>query len=150
MKMIVKAKYLILIIIPFLIACSGKQDATAHTSTTEETSTVQENSKKRDTLEIKVKLLSNVDSVLLLPACGTLAWDMSFEFEIIEVLKGVYEHETIVINIQCPRGFVEDKLLVTDSIYKYCVAKRIGFKELKVEEKSKEQELGDYELLDCI
>ena len=112
------------------------------------TSTVlfgQEDMRKFDTLEVKVRLTTNLDSIQLPPYCGIVAWDMTFEFEILEVLSGNYSDKTIRINIKCPLEAVQNKFLETGEKYQYRLVKRYGFKEIKIGEKYKEQELDDYE-----
>jgi hypothetical protein len=105
----------------------------------------QENTQNHDTIEVKVRLTTILDSIQLPPYCGTVAWDMTFEFEILEVLSGDYSDKTIRINIQCPLEAVQNKFLETGGEYQYRLVKRYGVKEINIGEMYKEQELDDYE-----
>ncbi len=107
----------------------------------------QEDMQKSDTLEVKVRLTTNLDSIHLPAKCGIVAWDMTYEFEIIEVLSGDYFDKIIRINIQCPREAVQNKWIETGKEYQYRLIKRYGFKEIKIGEKYVEQELDDYEIV---
>lgn len=98
----------------------------------------QDDSTKKDTLEVKVRLITNLDSINLPPYCGEFAWEMIFEFEIIKVLSGDYTNKTISINIQCPREVVQNKCLETGKEYQYHLIKGYKIKEILGGDKYKE------------
>lgn len=79
----------------------------------------QEVSNTQDTLHLKVKLLTNLESVHLPAYCGVVAWRMTFEFEVLEVVEGTYDEHSIAISILCPRESVENKWLVTGKSYEF-------------------------------
>jgi len=107
----------------------------------------QEDVQGQDTLEVKAKLITNLDSVLLPPYCGMVAWNLTFEFELTEVLKGTYPAKQIRINIMCPREAVEHKWLVMGQENQFRLVKRVGFKELHAGGEIVEQELDDYKVV---
>ncbi|MGV3611571.1 MAG: hypothetical protein ACO1N0_11515 [Fluviicola sp.] len=74
-------------------------------------------------LVMRVKLLTDLDKIELPPYCGTVIFNMSFEYEVIEVIEGIYTAKTIWINETCPRETVENKFIETGKTYKHRLKK---------------------------
>lgn len=76
-----------------------------------------------DSLEVKVRLKTQLDSIRLPAYCGIAYWKMAFEFDVLELVSGDYQKSTIDIIIGCPREAVENKWLEQGKEYTYKVCK---------------------------
>lgn len=104
-------------------------------------------SAQQDTIEVRVKLVTNLDTVELLPYCGHMMWRTTFDFEILEVLNGTYTDKSIKVSITCPREAVEFKRLLNGGVYYYHLTKRKRIKELEVGQKNEVEFLDDYDIV---
>ena len=100
-----------------------------------------------EVLKVKVQLITDLDSVVLPPNCGILASRITFDFEIVTVIEGVYSKKNIPISILCPRESIESQWLGTGKEYTFRLKPRFGINEIKLGEPTKEVDLGDYEIL---
>ena len=129
-----KLKHILIITLSLsLFGCFGQNDSTESKSTI---------------LKVEVELLTNIDSITLPAYCGIFKWDMTFEYKVINVIQGNYDEKTILINHFCPREAVENKWIENNKVYTYTVKKRFGIKSISVGEKTKEEELNDYEIVE--
>lgn len=104
-------KNLLLVVLLFLSICGFAQSrARKEVSTTS----------SETTLQLKVKLLDQLDAAHLPASCGVYEpIEVPYQYKVLEVLSGNYKTKTIWINLRCPREQIENKLLENNKEYTY-------------------------------
>ena len=100
-----------------------------------------------EALEVQVRLVTDLETVKLPAYCGTVAWRLTFDFEIINVIEGEYSEKIIPISILCPRESIENEWLITGNEYTFRLKPRIETVELNVDGKAKVVYSGDFEIV---
>lgn len=98
-------------------------------------------------IEIQARLIDKLDTIKLPAYCGTIKFDITLKYEVINVIKGKYADKTILIYHICPREIIEQKMIENDKVYTYKLKRRFELREIKVGEKIKSVDAGDYEMI---
>ncbi len=81
---------------------------------------------KFDTIDVKVKLLDNIDTLNRLVYCGNRSYDLNMNFKIINLISGNYNDSTILIKIYCPLDVIESKWLKNNKEYIFRLCKYLS------------------------
>ncbi len=98
-------------------------------------------------IELRVKIIDDVDSLKLYPDCGIFLIDLTLKYKVIKVLKGNYSRDTILIYHVCPRLLVNSGVLESNRIYTYRLKKRFAVRTYEVGKKPEAVDAGDYEVV---
>ena len=99
-----------------------------------------------DTLDVQVRLVDKLDTILLPAYCGITMFNMTLNYQVIKVLNGTYNPQTISINHNCPRELVENGQVQNGRTYIYKLKRRKLFNEI-VGQKSQTIDTGKFDII---
>lgn len=98
-------------------------------------------------IKIQARLIDKLDTVNLPAYCGIFKFDITLKYEVIKVQQGHCNDKTILIYHICPREIIEQKIIENNKIYTYKLKRRLVTRDIKVGEKTKSVDAGDYEII---
>jgi hypothetical protein len=98
-------------------------------------------------VELQVKLIDKFDTIKLPAYCGMFMQRMTLKYQVIKIINGHYNAETILINHVCPREIVESKGIENGKIYTMKVKRRFVVNSFDVGQKPRPVDAGDYEII---